>query len=76
MEQATTIQRRLLNLKQLRAMGIPWSRETLWRKEASNKFPRRVYLGKQTLVWLEDEILEWLAQRAGERAGRVYHSHD
>jgi prophage regulatory protein len=65
-----------LNLKQLAAMGILFSREHLWRLEAASKFPRRLYLSPQKIAWFEDEILAWLEQRAAERSVRVYRTHD
>lgn len=68
--------RRLLSFKQLRAMGISWSREHVWRLEAANKFPRRIYLSPQRVAWFEDEVLQWLEARAAERNTRVYRSHD
>jgi prophage regulatory protein len=67
---------RLLSFKQLRAIGINFSREHFWRLEAANKFPRRVYLSPQRIAWFEDEIFEWLGQRAAERQNRVYRNHD
>lgn len=68
--------RRLLNFQQLRAIGINWSREHLWRLEAKNKFPRRIYLSPQKVAWFEDEVLQWVEQRADERRNRVYRCHD
>lgn len=68
--------RRLINFKQLRAMGISWSREHVWRLEAKNKFPRRIYLSPQKVAWFEDEVLQWLEARAAERETRVYREHD
>jgi prophage regulatory protein len=70
------LQRRLINFKQLRAMGIAWSREHVWRLEAKNKFPRRIYLSPQKVAWFEDEVLQWLEARAAERATRIYREHD
>lgn len=72
----TTFQRRLVNYKQLRAIGIDFCREHTWRLEAANKFPRRIYLSPQKVAWFEDEILEWLEQRAAERKNRVYRVHE
>jgi prophage regulatory protein len=68
--------RRLLNFSQIREIGIRFSREHLWRLEAANKFPRRIYLSPQKIAWFEDEILAWLADRADQRANRVYRVHD
>jgi prophage regulatory protein len=76
MEQATTTSlRRLLNFKQLLDLGIRFSREHLWRLEAAKKFPRRLCLSPQKVVWYEDEILAWLAERDAERETRVYREH-
>jgi prophage regulatory protein len=71
----TAIARRLINFKELRAIGIGFSREHLWRLEAKGQFPRRVKLGFQKTAWFEDEILKWLAERADERATRIYRDH-
>jgi prophage regulatory protein len=68
--------RRLLTYKDLRAIGISFSREHLWRLEAAGKFPRRIYLSPQKVAWFEDEVLAWLQARADERSKRVYRDHD
>jgi prophage regulatory protein len=68
--------RRLLTYGDLKAIGISFSREHLWRLEAANKFPRRLYLSPQKIAWYEDEILAWLAERDAERANRVYRDHE
>jgi prophage regulatory protein len=67
--------RKLLTYKHLEAIGISFSREHLWRLEAANKFPRRIYLSPQKIAWFEDEILAWLAERDAERETRVYREH-
>jgi prophage regulatory protein len=69
-------QPRLLSFKQLLEIGVRFSREHLWRLEAANKFPRRLYLSPQKVVWYEDEILAWLAERDAERETRVYRVHE
>lgn len=66
----------LLSYKNLKALGITYSREHLFRLEAANKFPRRIYLSAQRVAWLQSEIESFIADRAAERAGRVYRSHD
>ena len=70
------LHRRLLTYKDLKAIGISFSREHLWRLEAANKFPRRIYLSRQKIAWFEDEIFAWLAEREAERTTRVYRVHD
>jgi prophage regulatory protein len=67
---------KLLTNKDLKAIGISFSREHLWRLESAGKFPRRIYLSPQKVAWFEDEILGWLAERAAEREKRVYRVHD
>ena len=67
--------RRLMSAKDLRNVGISYSREHLWRLEAANKFPRRVYLSPQKVAWFEDEVLSWIEQRSSERIGRIYRDH-
>lgn len=39
----------------------------IYRRMDENTFPRRVLLGPKTAVWLESEILEWVAKRVSER---------
>lgn len=68
--------RQLLDYRQLKAMGIPWSREHIYRLEAKNAFPRRLYLSPQRIAWFEDEILEFLDAKAAERHSREYPAHD
>jgi prophage regulatory protein len=67
---------RLINYKQLRAMGIDFSREHLYRLEAARQFPRRVRLSAQKIAWIESEVISWLQDRASERATRIYPAHD
>jgi predicted DNA-binding transcriptional regulator AlpA len=44
--------------------GIPWSRQRVWQLEAEGKFPRRFWLGDNTIAWWEHEIDAWLDERA------------
>lgn len=67
---------KLLNFKQLKGMGIPWSREHLWRLEGDDLFPRRLYLSPQRVVWLEHEVIEFVEAKAEERSVREYRLHD
>lgn len=70
------VSRRLVDYKQLKEMGIPWSREHIYRLEARREFPRRLYLSPQRVAWFEDEILEFLEAKAAERHSRKYAIHD
>ena len=48
---------RLLTFKQLIELGISFSREHIRRLEEAGKFPKRIRLSPQKIVWFEDEIL-------------------
>jgi prophage regulatory protein len=39
--------------------GITYTRQHLYRLEASNKFPKRVQMGDRLIAWVESEIDEW-----------------
>ena len=58
---------KVLSRKDLKALGIIWCNVHLRRQEDAGQFPRRIYLGKNTCVWDEREIHEWLESKAAER---------
>jgi prophage regulatory protein len=37
------------------------------RLEKAGKFPKRIYLGEKSPVWIEREILEWIETKCRER---------
>lgn len=53
---------RIIKHQQLKDM-VGLSRTTIWRMEREGKFPSRVRLGANTVGWLEEEVLSWLASR-------------
>ena len=60
---------RVLSFSELRERkGIVWSRPHIHRLINKGKFPRPVKLGEGTAAWVEQEIDDWLAERAAERA--------
>jgi predicted DNA-binding transcriptional regulator AlpA len=67
--------KRYITYEQLLEM-VKISREQVWRLEATNKWPRRIYLSPNKVVWDLDEILAHLEKLAAERAARVYRIHD
>ncbi len=67
---------KLLSFGQLKEMGLPWSREHLWRLESAERFPRRLELSPQRVAWLEDEVIAFIEAKADERAVREYRLHD
>ena len=48
--------------------GIPFSRVHVDRLEKAGRFPQRVRLCKNTVVWREDEIDAWALARYAERS--------
>lgn len=44
-----------------RLTGI--SRTTRWRLERNQKFPARIRLSPNSVGWLEEEVLDWIASR-------------
>jgi prophage regulatory protein len=67
---------KLLSFKQLKDMGLPWSREHIWRLESAERFPRRLELSPQRVAWLEDEVIAFIEAKADERTAREYRLHD
>lgn len=49
----------------IRMTGL--GRSTIYRMEAARQFPQRVKLGLRAVGWMESEVREWLAMRAGAR---------
>ena len=76
MAEHNTKQPKFLTHKDLKAIGISYSREHLWRLEAADKFPRRICFSPQKVVWDANEISGWLSDRAAERDKRVYRVRD
>ncbi|MDD5384546.1 MAG: AlpA family phage regulatory protein [Gallionella sp.] len=53
---------KILRDGQLRKL-VPLSRVTIWRLEKQDAFPRRVKIGKNSIGWLEHEVIQWIASR-------------
>lgn len=51
------------------AVLVSLSRPTIWRMEKMGSFPKRRMLGKNSVGWIEDEVMSWIDNRAkvGER---------
>jgi prophage regulatory protein len=62
--------RRLLTFADLKARGIPWTRVHVGRLEAAGKFPQHIDLGENSIAWFEDEIDDFLEEKAAERDRR------
>lgn len=61
-----TKKRKLLDRREVERM-VRMSRSSLYQAMAENGFPRPIRVGKRSVRWIEDEILEWMERR--ERGG-------
>ena len=53
---------RVLNVRDVVSMtGL--SKVTIWRKEKSGAFPKRINLTPRRVGWIESEIIGWLESR-------------
>ncbi|MBA3988524.1 MAG: transcriptional regulator [Idiomarina sp.] len=43
------------------------SRATIYKYMASGRFPKPVSLGGRAVVWVKEEVEDWVAQRVSER---------
>lgn len=43
------------------------SRSSLARWEAKSKFPKRIYIGRNSIRWRSDEVQKWLEERSKTR---------
>ena len=59
--------RRLLTFADLKARGLPWTRMHVGRLEAAGKFPQHIKLGANSIAWFEDEVDDFLEEKAAER---------
>jgi predicted DNA-binding transcriptional regulator AlpA len=58
---------RLIGAKELRALGVPFSRAYLLKLEKRRQFPQRVRLGPNSVAWRLDEIQAWIEMRSAAR---------
>jgi len=56
----------MLSKRQVREMVL-YSPAHIARLEADHKFPQRVKLGPARVGWVEQEVLDWLAERIAKR---------
>ena len=68
---AVTLERLLVNRKQLREIGVCLSYAQLDRLEKRGHFPRRIKLGEyreSRVVYRYQEVLDWIEERAKRTA--------
>ena len=54
---------RLAEVKKLTSL----SRSAIYVKIANREFPRQVSLSRQSVAWLESEVIDWMNQRVSSR---------
>ena len=60
--------KQVVSKKELRTVcGIPYSPQHIARLEAAGRFPKRVRLGQNRVVWVLKEVEEWLDERIANR---------
>lgn len=65
------MQRKLIDKKGLKEIGIPYCFAHIARLEAANQFPKRVRLGQCRVAWVYDEVVEWIEARVAQRATTI-----
>lgn len=50
---------------------IPFSVATMWREIAADRFPKPIRIGARRIAFFQDEIDEWLKERAAQRKAKV-----
>lgn len=58
---------KLLTREDLKARGIPFTNKHLIELERTDRFPRRVRLGANTVAWIADEVDAFIANLANTR---------
>ena len=61
------MQRKLIDKKGLKDIGIPYCFAHIARLEAKGQFPMRVRLGACRVAWVYDEVVEWIDARVAQR---------
>ena len=46
---------------------VPYTNQHLKRLEKAGKFPQRVWLGENRIVWIDSEYEDWIATLSAER---------
>jgi hypothetical protein len=59
--------RAVFRFEDLKDIGIPWSRKTVYTKIGAGQFPPPISLGRNTSVWVADEIYDWIKGCIAER---------
>jgi len=59
--------RAVFRYEDLKDIGIPWTRKTVYAKIRAGQFPPPIYLGGSTTAWVAAEIHDWIKGRIADR---------
>jgi len=62
---------KLLRYKNLKERRIVENRMTLHRRIKFQGFPKPIALGPNSVAWIEEEVNQWLTERAASRDRRA-----
>jgi prophage regulatory protein len=48
-----------------------WSRPKIYAEMHEGRFPRQVRVSPMTVAWLEDELVQWQAERIAQRDAKL-----
>jgi len=57
----------LLRIEDLRHLGVPFSKTSIYRKIKSGEFPAPIKLGPNTSAWLKSEVQAWKKAKIAQR---------
>ncbi len=58
---------RSLRFRELKTAGVPFTRKHITHMEKQGTFPPHFVVGEKTVLWVADEVEEWVAQRVRAR---------
>lgn len=61
------VERVLLSADDLRDLGVRHSRVQLWKLIKAGLFPKPIKISENRRAWIQQEVLDWITQRAAER---------
>ena len=61
----TPLPERSLRLAEVQQL-VPYSKMHIDRLEKDSRFPKRIHLGANRVVWLQSEVMAWLESKRAE----------
>jgi prophage regulatory protein len=60
---------RYIRFKELRKL-VPLGRTTIWKMMREGEFPQSRRIGRVAAAWLDNEVEDWIKQRAAQTTGK------